>query len=123
MSQVDGHLFDEVEDMTAFDRFPEEAISNIFKATDDFSDQVIEKHGLEINGGHTSQILGLLKSYQSTYQYTEQLTSNIDRSSDVLKEQSAFYCRYKLFRSDKNAHEVDKTFNYELLARHTPGRN
>lgn len=123
MSQADAHLFDEVEDIAEFDRFPEEAVSSIFKATDDFSDQAIEKHGLAINGEHASRILGLLKSYQSTYQYTEQLTSNVNRSSDVLKEQSALYCRYKLFRSDKNVQEVDKTFNYELLAHHTPGRN
>ena len=123
MSQADAHLFDEVEDIAKFDRFPKEAVSSIFKVTDDFSEQAIEKHGLEINGEHTFRIFGLLKNYQSICQYTMQLTSNVNQSSDVLKEQSALYCRYKLFQSDKNAQEVDKTFNYELLAHHTPGRN
>lgn len=122
-NDADSNLFDEVEDIAALGAFPEQAISSIFKATDDFTEAAILQHTQEINSPIAEDISINLNSYQTYYKYTEQLMDNVNNSADLLKEQSSIYFRYNLYKTNHEGQEFDKSINYELLAKNVPGRN
>ena len=119
----EDNFFDEIKDFDAFGKFSNQAMEGIFKATDDFTEAAIIQHQLVSESETAEKVSISVQQYQTYYDYAEQLIDNISNATNLLQIESAGYFRYNLHKENMSAQNVEKTYNYEILAKRTPGRN
>lgn len=117
------NIFDDIKDINKFNQFSEPAISSVFKAAEDFTEAAIIQHQREVASETAAQVSLSVQQYQTYYDYTEQLITNIGNAAELLQAQSAIYFRYNLHKESVAAQTPTQSYNYELLVHHTPGRN
>lgn len=105
-------------------RFPPEALSGLLEISEQFIDKVLNRH-LELFGNpqQLQRVTTPLKRLNDFVSYTDDISSSINKSADLLKEQVPLYLHYRKFSEQIQKIENVPDLNRELLARHRVCRN
>lgn len=117
-------LRDIFESLPMINRFSPEAVNGLYEISEQFIDNVLNRH-LELfdNPQQLQCITMPLKRLNDFVSYTDDISSAINKSADLLKEQMPLYLRYRRFGEKIQKIENVPDLNRELLARHRVCRN